>query len=189
MTSIENIWNSQTEQSYDYNVRRAKENIESQFTNISMQSRSAGVGIESAIQYLNESKRIVDSELQTINVKANELKDKNTQILDIQARQNVTPLKQQLQSNKEELEKASLLNSIRKEQSAALKQKYDANYHSSWLGLWRPLNETSRFGIFIAAIAFGCIAVAAIAYLFMSRKSTPVGGNVSQSFGAFIGGA
>lgn len=189
MGSIQNLWNSQVERSYDHSVNRAKDNINTHLTNVEMQSRGAGVGIQSAVQSINESKRIIDSEIQAINVKANELKDKNTQILDNQARTNVSPLKQQLQSNKEELEKATLLNNIRKEQSAALKQKYDSNYHSSWLGLWRPLNETSRFGIFIAAISFGMIAIAAIVYLFMTRKSAPVGGNVSQTFGAFIGGA
>ena len=61
---------------------------------------------------------------------------------------------------------AQTLADIRKEQAEALKQKYDANYHSSWLGLWRPLSDSSRVGVLISSIAFGLVAVCSIVFYF-----------------------
>ena len=74
---------------------------------------------------------------------------------------------------------ADALNNIRQEQVNALRKKYSSNLHTSWLGLWRPMDETSRFGLFVAAIAFGCLAVFSIAYLFWTR--TPAAAAVIEA--------
>jgi hypothetical protein len=70
---------------------------------------------------------------------------------------------QERKSNVEELKKRvaeeKTLYELRLEQARSLKHKYDGNYHSSWLGLWRPLTEESRIGLLIASIVFGALAV------------------------------
>ena len=86
-----------------------------------------------------------------------------------------------VKSLNDDVREAEVLREIRLEQATVLKKKYGSNLHSSWLGLWRPLGEQSRFGILIAAIAFGCIAIVSIAYLVWNRTSTPVMNSMSAA--------
>ena len=64
-----------------------------------------------------------------------------------------------------DIEKERELNQIRKEQAESLAKKHAANYHSSWMGLYRPLKEESRIGLAVAAVGFFLIAIILIVYL------------------------
>lgn len=88
---------------------------------------------------------------------------------------------------------AQTLANIRKEQAEALKQKYNANYHSSWLGLWRPLSDSSRVGVLISSIALGLVAVCSIVFYFWETLVKYFPGLQTQAenrneVGAFFGG-
>lgn len=103
---------------------------------------------------------------------------------------NVARADQETKSANKTVSEAQVLASIRKEQADALKEKYGANYHSSWLGLWRPLSEQSRVALFVAALAFGLTAVFSFLYYFW----TPVAGGgfiqtTSTNMNRLFGGA
>ncbi len=78
----------------------------------------------------------------------------------------VNGLDASLQGLEKEVEEARKLNEIRKEQAAALEKRSDGNYHSSWLGLWKPLRDEYRVGIAVIAMGMGLIAALLLGLLF-----------------------
>ena len=65
-----------------------------------------------------------------------------------------------------DVNKNKTLLEIRRAQAEALLEKYSANQHSSWLGLWRPLSDTSQVGLTAASIMFGLISLLSVFVLF-----------------------
>lgn len=116
---------------------------------------------------MDRAERIVNDIQAVVDAQKQKLQRRNYTIA--QKEDNVNMLSQKVQEG-------TVLSNIRREQVEALRKKYASNLHSSWLGLWRPLDETSRFGIFVAAIAFGCIAALSIVYLvkYTSLPGSPV---------------
>lgn len=70
----------------------------------------------------------------------------------------VNVLDSNIVSLEKEVESARALNEIRKEQAATLQNKGDSTFHSSWLGLWRPLQDEYRVGIAVTALGLALIA-------------------------------
>lgn len=62
---------------------------------------------------------------------------------------------------------------LRKEQAEELKTKYGANFHTSYLGLWRPLHPETHAILYTLAIVFGLTSVAAIVFLILTTASLP----------------
>ena len=62
---------------------------------------------------------------------------------------------------------------LRKEQADELKTKYGANFHTSYLGLWRPLHPETHAILYTLAIVFGLTSVAAIVFLILTNTSLP----------------
>lgn len=84
----------------------------------------------------------------------------------------VNQLKFQIAAKKDEIaevktdrDQKQTLAGLRKEQADVLATKYNANYHSSWLGLWRPMSEQSQYGLSFFAGLFGLFAVALLGWM------------------------
>ena len=129
---------------------------------------SAVLNLPGAQPAIDAAKMAVDQSIATINRKAAEAKKVGDDIVAESGRmRSAIENKRDLTRNyTKEVSEAQVLADIRKEQADALKNKYAANLHSSWLGLWRPLADTSRVGLLVAAIAFGIIAVFSLIYYF-----------------------
>jgi hypothetical protein len=60
---------------------------------------------------------------------------------------------------------------LRKEQASDVRYKNDANYHSSVLGLWRPLHPNTRGVLYTVSTMLILISIAALAFLIMTNKN------------------
>ena len=81
-----------------------------------------------------------------------------------------------LRENKELVE-------LRKEQAEELKTKYGANFHSSYLGLWRPLHPETHAVIYTISIVLVLVSVVGLAYV-LFRNGFPVFSNLFASASA-----
>jgi hypothetical protein len=66
-------------------------------------------------------------------------------------------------------EKRELAN-LRKEQASDVRQKYAADYHSSVLGLWRPLHPNTRGILYTVSTVLMLISIAAVGFLIYTRQ-------------------
>jgi len=73
------------------------------------------------------------------------------------------------------------LRGIRQEQVKSLENRNEANFHTSWMGLSRPLEEGSRVGLAVAAGAFTFLSILEIVYLYRTGSGVP-------DFSGFRGG-
>ena len=108
----------------------------------------------------------------------------------------VNQLKFQIEAKKDEIaevqtdrDQKQTLAGLRKEQADALATKYNANYHSSWLGLWRPMSEQSQYGLSFFAGLFGIIAVALLGWMGWTWFSETRGGGKAGVGGAVLANA
>jgi hypothetical protein len=74
----------------------------------------------------------------------------------------VVSTKDSVDKMKQELERERQIQEARREQVAALKGREDSNYHSSWMGLTRPLRTESQTGLLVAAVAFLIVGLFAV---------------------------
>ena len=198
-------WDPEIEAKYTNSVEKEKKAIDDNLPIILDRTPAAVLNLAGAVQQINASKAVIQSSLDGIrratadvsNVIDNitETTSSTRNAIDIR-RQEVTELKKVITQGE-------TLDAIRKEQAAALHAKEAGNRHSSWMGLWRPLAEESRTGLFVAAIAFACIAIVSVVYLFwgrivqlfpaFSRGSSPSvkpveASNAAAYFGGFFAG-
>ncbi len=90
--------------------------------------------------------------------------------------------KAELEALRQKVETERELSKVRQEQVAALEGRDEANYHTSWMGLTRPLKEESRTGLLVAAGFFGVLLLACITYIIRIRYQA------SNGFSFFRGG-
>jgi len=69
------------------------------------------------------------------------------------------------------VDNAKKIDGIRQEQVNALETRDAANFHTSWMGLTRPLKEESRTGLAVAAGAFALIAIVMTLYIFRTSSA------------------
>ena len=62
---------------------------------------------------------------------------------------------------------------LRKEQAEELKTKYGANVHSSYLGLWRPLEPETHAVLYTTSIVLALVSVVGLIWFFF-RNGFPV---------------
>ena len=62
---------------------------------------------------------------------------------------------------------------LRKEQAEELKTKYGANFHSSYLGLWRPLEPETHAVLYTTSIVLALLSVLGLVWFFF-RGGFPV---------------
>jgi hypothetical protein len=158
-------WNANTEK----NLRDAKNlqnntineylpifvnQVEQQARNVSgvaRQRQNAQSAVNTSINILKSIPNDIDSRIAKIDIGGiqNKINEMDSQIAAEKAKQS----------------KSNEILEIRKEQYAALEKKYSANLHSSWLGLWRPLQDNTHVGLNVASAMFGVLGLLTIGYL------------------------
>jgi len=182
-------------------VEHALETWQTNITNIALGLNGKGQ------QTANEVKAQVNEQISKINRERDGISSMIDSATDAgrDAKNKIEILEARLKTTREEVKKGTTLNDLRKEQAASLVNKYEANFHTSWLGLWRPLSEQSFYGLMISSIFFALLAVVgigvALSLHFGARRS---GGGISlpslpsfgdegqraaNNFAAFVGGA
>jgi hypothetical protein len=166
-------WNAQLQNKLSSDVGNAESMIATNFTTITNQSERAGLKLQGAQDQIDTAKRAIDVQLQTIE---NATKIVNDAIDGIAVRtQNVRMnIESKLETSdrlKSKLETVKNIVEVRNEQVHDLQNKGASNFHTSWLGLWRPLASESRTGLLIASIVFGVIGLVSIVFLLIE----PVG--------------
>ncbi len=92
--------------------------------------------------------------------------------------------KAEVEDLRKRVEEKREVEKIRQEQVASLDARGAANYHTSWLGLQKPMKEGSRFGLLVAAGFFALLAVLGFVFLYRNFAAQRPG----FSFGVFSGG-
>lgn len=107
------------------------------------------------VQYHNQLKNIIQTIEKEHRTVANSVKD----------------MKERVYKIKNDLDKKTELAELRKEQASDVKQKNNANMHSSVLGLWRPLHIQTRGVLYTTSVVFILLSVAAIVFLGITQGS------------------
>jgi hypothetical protein len=90
----------------------------------------------------------------------------------VQKRTEVEELRKKVEAERQ-------LEVIRQEQVKSLENRNEANFHSSWMGLVRPLKAESQVGLAVAAAVFALVVLLAAVFLYQNR---------APDFGFFRGG-
>ncbi len=82
--------------------------------------------------------------------------------------------KAEVEELRKRVESERELDAIRQEQTRSLETREAGNYHTSWMGLQKPLKEASQTGLLVAAGLFALVALAAMTYAYRLRmQGTP----------------
>jgi hypothetical protein len=164
-------------------IEKEKKAIEDNLPIILDRTPAAVLNLAGAAQQINASKTVIQSSLDEIRRKTADVSKVIENITESTSstRNAINIQRQEVTELKKVITQGETLDAIRKEQAAALHAKEEGSRHSSWMGLWRPLAEESRTGLFVAAIAFACIAIVSVVYLFWGR--------IIQLFPAFSRGS
>jgi hypothetical protein len=104
-----------------------------------------------------ESKRSALGNIATVNTNLKEMLN-SFNVGDYAISSDIGTLKEQLERDRD-------VAKLRESQNEALNNRDAANFHTSWMGLVRPMKEKSRTGLFIAAIGFLLIGIFALVYM------------------------
>jgi len=163
-------WNSAIEQQMSSEVGNAHKQVQDNLATIVASAPAAALNLSGAAEQITASKSAVEQGIRLIQQTTNTIRETIDGIT-----QSTEHTNDQLKARKAEIEdlkakvaESKTLYELRKDQATELADKYEGNYHTSWLGLWKPLTAESQFGLLVAAIIFGVVAVLTIAYLFLS---------------------
>ena len=79
--------------------------------------------------------------------------------------------KKKLEAVQSEMREKKELEELRKEQASDVQNKNAADYHSSVLGLWRPLHPNTRGVLYTVSTVLMLISVASVGFLIMTNKN------------------
>jgi len=133
---------------------------------------TAKTSIEAGLNRLQQINNDIDGATQQITAKG-----KQTGAAYLTAKAGIDTLKKETEQNKTLLE-------IRKAQTESLKEKYAADNHSSYLGLWRPLSEETRVALFVLSIILGLVAIVSAVFYFKDNMPSMPSMPTLPSFGA-----
>lgn len=91
--------------------------------------------------------------------------------------------KEQVKDTEKKVEQERILEGIRQEQVKSLENREEANFHTSWMGLNRPLKSGSQVGFIVASGAFAFLAIVLAIYMYRSQSAPD-----SSGFGSFFRG-
>ena len=152
----------------DAEVENAKKTILHNLPNIERNTPSVILKLGGAEQAMNKAKSDITMGIEALNRSISKVNAYADSI--IQRSKSLTnEIKEEKEKNKKlssTVVQSETLAQIRKEQAEALKNKYDANLHSSWLGLFRPLADTSRVALFTSGIALIVLFLVSLVYFF-----------------------
>jgi hypothetical protein len=107
------------------------------------------------VQYHNQLKNVIQTIEQEHTTVANSVK----------------AMKERVHKITHDLHKKTELAELRKEQASDVKQKNNADMHSSVLGLWRPLHIQTRGVLYTTSVVFILLSVVAIVFLGITQGS------------------
>ena len=149
-------------------VSKARNTINEQYDIITNLSSSAGYGmqdsknkIEKAIQDIKNRADFIDTKINTVEESTRSLL---TNLKHAKASLNEAIHSEEITKRKVDQSKQAF--DLRKTQTESLQSKYEGNFHSSWMGLWRPLTEEARVALFVVSIVFGIIALVCMFLIF-----------------------
>lgn len=176
-------WHPDMTTKYTLEVSRIEDQVRDMSNNIDSRAGAVALGIQDAQNDVARMKSTIESGINTIQTRVNELTSIYQAMTaeSAQATNRVNALETEVNSTQKAVKEAETLAALRKEQADELRKKNEGNYHSSWMGLWRPLSEQSRIGLLIASIFFGLLA---LALLFLYGKQF-LPGTVLAYFSAF----
>jgi hypothetical protein len=169
------MWNADIEQRYRSDVNTAYSNAYQNFSAVRDRTPAAVLNLPGAVDQVNRAKQIIEQSVHTLQQRTNDIATAITSLVNSKTniRQDINTKKQETQRLKQEVEKARELNALRKEQAAELKIKYGSNYHTSYLGLWRPLADQSQMGLIVASVMFALIAIVSLVFVIREFYSAP----------------
>lgn len=190
------MWSSSIEDAYVSAVGAQRDIVQNNVTFLTNPATINNLveGTQDAAAGVNRAKQEVTNALDAIRRNSGNIQTIVTKLREDSdaSRATLKTKKTESSSLRESVSSAKTLHELRKEQADALKDKYDGNYHSSWMGLWRPMSDESRMGLFVAAIAFGIIAVLSTVYYFkdilQAWLPASFGGSTSTTTAVFGGG-
>ena len=155
------VWDASSKQQYTNELSRISDQFASHKSTLLNRAQAVVLGLQGATNEVASAKSGIESGASTLQARDNELKAKLQTMLsqNEQSATRIKVLETQVASTKEGVKEAEMLATLRKEQADALRSKGEGNYHSSWMGLWRPLSEQSRLGLLIATVFFGLVAL------------------------------
>jgi hypothetical protein len=147
---------------YNSEAKRTVDEIRTLGNNMEGRAGAVALGIQDAQNEVARMKSSIERGISLLQTRVNELSGIYQGMVSesSQATGQINMLETQVNTNQKIVKEAETLASIRKEQADELRRKGEGNYHSSWLGLWRPLSEQSRVGLLVSAIFFGLLAIA-----------------------------
>jgi hypothetical protein len=177
-------WNPSSEAQYTNEVSRVISEFQTHANVLRNRAPAVILGIQDAQSATASAKSGIENGVTLLQTRSSELKSILQSLLQAnsQAANQIQMLETQVATTKQEVTDAEKLSAIRKEQAAELQKKGVGNYHSSWLGLWRPLSDQSRFGLLLASIFFGIITVLFIGYYGIPILRGYTAGNTNINF-------
>ena len=158
-------WNATSDQQYKNELSRITGQFNTHKTTLLNRAPAVVLGIQDAQNAVAGAKSGIESGISILQTRDNELKSKLQTMLreNEQSATTIKTLETQVATTKESVKEAETLAALRKEQADELGRKGEGNFHSSWMGLWRPLSEQSRLGLIIATVFFGLVVLILIA--------------------------
>jgi hypothetical protein len=191
------LWSPVIQSGYETVVNKQKDTINNNvafltnpatINNVVEGTQDASAGVNRAKQEITTALDTIRRNTANVSIIVSKLKDESDK-----SRETLASKKAEATTLRETVSSAKTIHELRKEQAESLRAKYDGNYHSSWMGLWRPMKEESRMGLFVAAVAFGIIAVFSALYYFkdtwISWLPASFGGSTMTPTALFGGGA
>jgi len=128
---------------------------------------AAVLNIQDGRNQLETAKRNVTNAVTTLSSLAREAHERLNSSATVieQASQELDNLNTSKEKSKKNISSARTILDLRKAQVDALRTKNEGNFHSNWLGLWRPLHEASHTGLLIASITLGIVSLIVIGFL------------------------
>lgn len=161
---------------HDHEVERTRitDTVNMNLKTIMDRTPAAALNLPGASSDINAAKTAVEANLSRLAQMTNEI-DAATQqatTLGKQYGSKYVDTKAQIDTLKKETTQNKNLFEIRKAQTDSLKQKYTSDNHSSYLGLWRPLSDETRFLLQILSVIFGLVAIVSIVFYLKDNMST-----------------
>lgn len=166
-------WNQTIQATMDESVNNALADINVNFPVIMDRTPAAVLNLNGAASQISTAKNKIEGGIETIkrntNVIIQTMETIANNAQDVTA--NLRERREETERLKNKVAEAKKLYDLRREQAVVLDNKQAGNYHSSWLGLWRPLTDDSRVGLLVSAIVFGIIAL--ILFVFIGYSLVP----------------
>lgn len=169
------LWTADIKARVDAAVQTAKKQIDDNLPVILNSTQGAVMGLPGYQTAIDRAKNTVGGGIESVRRTTNEVKELNrlaaaqSELL----RRKIAQSKEEVARLKEEEKTSGQLIALRKEQAAELKTKYASNFHTSWLGLWKPMKEESYTGLIVASVVFGLIALVSLWFLVTPHLPIP----------------